>query len=94
MGDCKAFLFPTIYEGFGLPPLEALCAGARRIIVSDTDVMHEIFGGGAEYINPSSYEYNLEGQKEKISGERILNRFSWKRSAESLYKVLKEIGLQ
>ena len=94
MRDCKAFLFPTIYEGFGLPPLEALCAGARRIIVSDTDVMHEVFGGGAEYINPSSYEYNLEGQKEKISGERILNRFSWKRSAESLYKVLKEIGLQ
>lgn len=91
MRDCKAFLFPTIYEGFGLPPLEALCAGARRIVVSDTEVMHEIFGDAVEYIDPFSYEYRLEIKGEKIIDENILDKYSWKKSAERLYGILKNV---
>lgn len=49
---CKAFLFPTYYEGFGIPPLEAISAGARQVVVSDTEVMHEIFGDSVCYIDP------------------------------------------
>lgn len=50
MRDCKAFLFPTFYEGFGIPPLEAMSAGTKNIYVSDTAVMHEIFGDSVHYI--------------------------------------------
>lgn len=32
MRDCKAFLFPSFYEGFGIPPLEAVSAGAKKLL--------------------------------------------------------------
>ncbi|MBP5284479.1 MAG: glycosyltransferase family 4 protein, partial [Treponema sp.] len=43
MKKCLAFVFPSYYEGFGIPPLEALSAGAR-IIVSDAASLPEIYG--------------------------------------------------
>ena len=51
MHHCKAFLFPTLYEGFGIPPLEAVACGAPRIYVSDTPCMREIYGDCAGYID-------------------------------------------
>lgn len=92
MRDCKAFLFPSIYEGFGIPPLEALSAGTKSIIVSDTEVMHEIFGMSAIYINNSIYDLHLNdliGQKSNI--ENLLSVYSWGRSGYLLYSVLSEV---
>lgn len=89
MRDCKAFLFPSIYEGFGIPPLEALSAGCNRVIVSDTDVMHEIFGDCVEYIDD---EVNLGIMKRySIKYTKVLERFSWNRSALLLMTHLKTI---
>lgn len=92
MKQCKAFLFPTFYEGFGLPPLEALSAGAPAIVVSDTEVMHEIYDGVANFIDPNRYDYSLDQlccpDETKIT--ELLERFTWKQSARALYeKVLK-----
>lgn len=92
MRDCKAFLFPTFYEGFGIPPLEALSAGASAIVVSDTVVMHEIYDGVANFIDPNRYDYSLDQlcclDETKIT--ELLERFTWKQSARALYeKVLK-----
>lgn len=42
MRDCKAFLFPSFYEGFGIPPLEAISAGAKKIVASDIPIIKEI----------------------------------------------------
>ena len=86
MRDCKAFLFPTFYEGFGIPPLEAMSAGAKNIYVSDTAVMHEIFEDSVEYINPYKYENvlntNMTDRRDSIA--RTLSKYSWKKSAEIL----------
>lgn len=90
MRNAKAFIFPSFYEGFGIPPLEALSAGCKSIIVSDIPVMHEIFENSAKYINPNKYDYEL---KETLVQEKaninLLNKYSWKKSAEMLMQVLR-----
>lgn len=91
MRDCKAFLFPTFYEGFGIPPLEAISAGARSIIISDIDVMHEIFDNEANYIDPFKYDYCIDKLNKQVSGT-VLNKFSWKKSARKLYEVIREVS--
>ena len=48
MAGATAFVLPSFYEGFGIPPLEALAAGTP-IVVSDIPVLREIFGGSALY---------------------------------------------
>lgn len=90
MRDCKAFLFPTFYEGFGIPPLEAISAGARQVVVSDTEVMHEIFGDSVVYVDPMDYEIDLE----KCKAERVIDmsKYSWSKSAEMLLIELRKIG--
>ena len=91
MRDCKAFLFPTFYEGFGIPPLEAISAGAKQVIVSDTEVMHEIFGDSVVYVDPNEYDYK---QLEILLSEHVktvrkcLAEFSWSNSATQLYTIL------
>ena len=85
MRDCKAFLFPSIYEGFGIPPLEAMSAGAKRIIVSDIPVMHEIFGDSVEYIGENrDFVYCNLKYKKNIP----LEVYSWEKSSEKLLTIL------
>lgn len=90
MRDAKAFLFPSFCEGFGMPPLEALSAGCPKVIVSDIPVMHEIFENNAIYINPNEYNYNLSDLlgNSICDINHVLGRFSWKKSAEIIYKTL------
>lgn len=85
MTNCKAFLFPTLYEGFGLPPLEAVACGCKQIIVSDTPCMHEIYGEYATYIDVQ--DCRLPKTNMYASSE-LLNRYSWKNSAKILYDII------
>lgn len=88
MVDCKAFLFVTFYEGFGLPPLEALAAGAPCIIVSDSEVMHEVFGEDAVYVSPDCYDYDLNSLAAERRDVTCLDKYSWDTSAEIVFTVL------
>lgn len=88
MVDCRAFLFVTFYEGFGLPPLEALAAGAPCIIVSDSEVMHEVFGEDAVYVAPDRYDYDLDSLTVEC-GTDCLEKYSWQSSAEEIHRILK-----
>ena len=87
MRDCKGFLFPSFYEGFGIPPLEALSVGAKLILVSDIDVMHEIFTDEVVFIDPNKYNYNLHNFPIRTSA-KALTKYSWDKSAEILYKTI------
>lgn len=96
MRDCKAFLFPSFYEGFGIPPLEALSAGCKRIMVSDIDVMHEIFGDCVLYISPydiAGFESNLV-KNSRVDVHEVLSKFDWAKSARKLIELLNYIGDQ
>lgn len=90
MRDCKVFLFPSIYEGFGIPPLEAMSAGAKRIIVSDIPVMHEIFGESVDYIDKIEKNYLFINSYNLEERNNILKNYNWKISSMKLKRMLKE----
>jgi glycosyltransferase involved in cell wall biosynthesis len=85
--ECKAFLFPSFYEGFGIPPLEAMCVGAP-VVVSDIPVLKEIFGLSADYVDPYVAEVDINAVlKEGVANSSdVLNKFSWEKSA----RIIKE----
>lgn len=91
MKHCKAFIFPSLYEGFGIPPLEALSAGAK-IIVSNSACMPEIYGDSAYYINPNDYNIDLEKLLEGTVGDpsNTLRKYSWTKSAQELIALLEK----
>lgn len=90
MEKCKAYITPSLYEGFGIPPLEAFSLN-KKILVSDIPVMHEIFEDEVTYFDPYSYEINLNEIKESMNRKKILEKFSWKKSAEKLLKIIEEV---
>lgn len=90
MSECKAFIHPAIYEGFGIPPIESLSCGAK-LIVSTATCLPEIYGKSAHYIDPYNYDVDLnELLSEPVApASEVLERFSWEREAEKLYEILK-----
>jgi glycosyltransferase involved in cell wall biosynthesis len=91
---CKAFIFPSIHEGFGIPPMEAMSFGTP-IVVANTSCLPEIFKGCAHYIDPYDTDVNLdEILKEKVEPyEDVLERYGWKISAQMLYNLISNYRL-
>lgn len=89
MQNCKGFLFPTFYEGFGIPPMEALACGAS-VAVSDASCMREVYGASVHYIDPNIPCENLnELFSEKVGSAReVLDGYSWQQSARQLRALL------
>ena len=90
MKNCRAFLFPTFYEGFGIPPLEALSLGAKAV-VSDASCMREIFGGSVYYIDPNEASVDLDKllTTHAENPEIMLKKYDWTNSARIIYKIIK-----
>lgn len=88
MAHCKAFLFPTLYEGFGIPPLEAVACGAPRILVSDTPCMREVYGTHADYIDLTTNTGNVDDVAVGRDPAPLLDQYSWAQSAQRLAWLL------
>ncbi len=97
-----AFVFPSLYEGFGLPPLEAMASGTP-VIASAVSSLPEVVGGAAMLVNPENVFdiargitevlLNSELREEMIRKGRLqAARFSWARTAEEVLKVYEELG--
>lgn len=84
MENCKLFLHPSYYEGFGIPPLEAISSGAK-IAISSASCLPEIYGDVAAYFDPDSIADldDLESQKRK-DASYVLDKYSWRDSAEKM----------
>ena len=97
----RILIFPSFYEGFGLPPLEAMACGTP-VITSNLSSMPEVCGDAALYVDP----YNIEDitskmeilindknlQKELVSkGLDKVRNFTWRKSALEHIKIFKEL---
>jgi glycosyltransferase involved in cell wall biosynthesis len=82
--SCAVFIYPSIYEGFGLPPLEAMACGAP-VIASDISSIKEVVGKAARLVSPSSKDELARAINELLDSEylrRDLSTRGVKRAAE------------
>lgn len=93
---CKAFIFPSIHEGFGIPPMEALSQGAK-IIVANTTCLPEIYQSSAIYIDPYDINVDLDyilKHTEVESPNKVLNKYSWIKSAKQLKNLIESFKIK
>jgi glycosyltransferase involved in cell wall biosynthesis len=101
LSGADIFLFPSFYEGFGLPILEAQLAGAP-IITSLNSCLPEVSGEGAMFVNPQNSDQIAEVAKRIIDdkalrdrliqlGRENVKRFNWGRCALQTLRVLNNI---
>ncbi len=100
--EATAFLFPSLYEGFGMPPLEAMAHGTP-VVTSSVSSLPESVGDAAELVNPTNVfdiarglrkillddEYRAELRRRGF--ERV-KKFSWDRSAEQVLEVYYDVA--
>lgn len=96
-----AFVFPTLSEGFGLPPKEAIEAGTLAV-VSDIPVLKEVYGDSVDYFDPNNIESianslemvvnisNKERLKKIEYARNFLKKYSWAKMAKETLKVYEE----
>lgn len=75
--EAQAFVFPSLYEGFGLPPLEAMTCGAP-VIASNSSSIPELLGNAAEYINPESVDDIAHGMTKILQNPTYVNQLAKK----------------
>ncbi len=95
------FVFPSLYEGFGLPPLEALACGVP-VVASNVSSLPEILGKSAEFFNPKDPEdmalkirdvlFSKKRQEELVKkGFRQASQFVWEKTAQETLQVYEEV---
>jgi glycosyltransferase involved in cell wall biosynthesis len=97
----KVFVFPSLYEGFGLPPLEAMAHGTP-VVASNTSSVPEVVGNAALLVNPENvFEISRALQRAlcdqalrermKAAGVEQAQRFSWDTSVRRMLAVYEQV---
>lgn len=95
--QASLYVFPSLYEGFGLPPLEAMQYDLP-VISSSSTCLKEILAEGAAYFDPCQPEkiaqtaqliLNDPNQRQKliVQGQKILQKYSWNKTAQQTIAV-------
>jgi len=96
--EAFALVFPSLYEGFGIPLLEAMACGCP-VITSNTSSMPEVCGDAAMYFNPND-EVSIKLSLQALINDEQLRRgfiekgiiqaesFSWKKMAQSFNDII------
>jgi glycosyltransferase involved in cell wall biosynthesis len=98
----KIFVFPSLYEGFGLPPLEAMAHGTP-VVTSNSSSLPEVAGNAALLVNPENvFEIQRALQRAlldpalrarmKQRGYEQAQRFSWTSSVERILAIYREVA--
>jgi len=98
----KVFVFPSLYEGFGLPPLEAMAHGTP-VVASNTSSLPEVVGNAALMVNPENVFEIRRGlqqalldpaarERMKERGYAQAQRFSWTGSVARILEIYREVA--
>jgi glycosyltransferase involved in cell wall biosynthesis len=101
LAGCDLLVYPSLYEGFGLPVLEGMAAGVP-IVTSNVSSLPEVAGDAAIMVNPISteeisnamcrvLEEKLYSEKLRQAGKIQARKFSWKRTARLTYAAYLEV---
>lgn len=97
-GNAEALVFPSCYEGFGIPILEAFASGTP-VITSNVSSMPEVAGGAAVLVDPNNIEEICEGMKKIINDQKFRSdlikkgldrakKYSWETTAQNILKII------
>jgi|SRR5450755_1723262 len=96
------FVFPSLYEGFGLPPLEAMAAGTP-VVASNVSSLPEVLGDAALLVNPENVFEIARAIQDALLDEDLRRdliakgraqaaRYSWDRTAREVLEVYREVS--
>lgn len=91
------FVFPSLYEGFGIPPLEALSCGAH-VLAADIPPLREVYGSAVSYCDPKDPEAIASGlvdsmrrpERDEVAVAECLHRLTWERCARETINFLQK----
>jgi len=97
----RAFLFPSLYEGFGFPPLESMAHGAP-VLAANVSAMPEILGDAALRVNPENVFEIARGIVQIVTDEELrhtpirrgyeqVEQYSWRRTAEQVHQLYYDV---
>lgn len=101
--NASCFVLPSLYEGFGLPVLEAMSYGIP-VVISSTSSLPEIAGEAGIYVDPTSVSSIASGMHQALSepgvnrqaritkGKKRVGLFTWDKAAKQVMDVLVDVG--
>ena len=100
----SVFAFPSLYEGFGLPPLEAMASGTP-VLSSNVSSLPEVLGDAALLVDPYSPEAIADGLEQLLSDEALratlkarglarAKQYSWEDSVRRVHEIYNEVLLE
>lgn len=104
ISGARAYILPSLWEGFGIPVIEAQACGVP-VIVSNTSSLPEIAGDGAVLVNPQSLKSIQEGIEKVLNknktrqqlienGLKNISRFSWQQCASETLSILEKVATE
>jgi glycosyltransferase involved in cell wall biosynthesis len=98
--SAAAFVFPSLYEGFGLPPIEAMASGTP-VVTSNVSSLPEVLDDAAVLVNPENVFDIARGMREILLDDRLreekirkgyerVRNFSWSKTAEEVLRIYRE----